>query len=183
MDITPSPAPAAQLQGPTHQTTISTSALPSIPPPAPDNSFVKPKLRSSKKKTKTLGPVLKEARISVQKPYDPPPISKKNLDSSLVPPSTLPSGGSSPKVPTEQTAPPSSLLAQQAAPMLPSIQTSSMSLPMASNASEKTHAENPPLASISYHNLEVNPITQLIGQVPPLVATQGPVAIQNAPSK
>ncbi|GLU23683.1 hypothetical protein SLE2022_396710 [Rubroshorea leprosula] len=183
MDITPLPALEAQMQGPIHQATVSTSALPSIPPPVPDNSFAKPKSRSSKKKTKTLGPVLKEARTSVQKPYDPPLVSKKNLDSSLVPPSTLSSGSSSPKVLIEQAAPSSSLLAQQVALRLPSIQISPTSLPAVSNAPDKFHAENPPPASTSDHNVGVNPLTQLIGQVPPLVATQDPVALHNAPSK
>ncbi|GLU14632.1 hypothetical protein SLE2022_311910 [Rubroshorea leprosula] len=186
MDITHSPVLEAQLSGPTHQEVSKSTALPPIPPPAPDSSFVKPKSKSSKKKTKTLGPVPKESKTSAPKPYDPPVVSKKQSDSSLVPSSTLPPIGSSSNVSIEQATPTTPLPTQQAATtlqMLPSIQVPSTSLFETPSTPNLSHAGNPSSTLRPDQNLLANHTSQLTRQVPPLVATQDSVATPFTPSK
>ncbi|GKV23249.1 hypothetical protein SLEP1_g33000 [Rubroshorea leprosula] len=164
MDITHSPVFEAQLSGPTHQE-VSKST------PTPDSSFVKPKSKSSKRKTKTLGPIPKESKTSAPKPYDPPAVSMKQSDSSLVSPSTLPSAGSSSNVSIEQAIPTTPLPMQQAATtlqMLPSIQVASTSLLETPSTPNLSDIGNPSSTLRPNQNLVANHTSQLTRQVPPL---------------
>ncbi|GLU17293.1 hypothetical protein SLE2022_336700 [Rubroshorea leprosula] len=68
MDVNPSPIVEAQVCSPTQPEVNRSVALPPIPPPAPDISFVKPKPKPSKKKAKSRGPVSQETKNVAQKP-------------------------------------------------------------------------------------------------------------------
>ncbi|GKV44406.1 hypothetical protein SLEP1_g51593 [Rubroshorea leprosula] len=173
MDITHSPVLEAQLSSPTHQEVSKSTALPLVPPPTLDSSSVKPKSKLSKKKTKTLGPVPKESKTSAPKPYDPPTVSKKQSDSSLVPSSTLPPAGISSNVSIGQAAPTMPPPTQQAATtlqMLPSIQVAPMSLLETPSTPNLSQAGKPSLTLRPDQNLVANHTSQLTRQVPPLVS-------------
>ncbi|GKV19005.1 hypothetical protein SLEP1_g29305 [Rubroshorea leprosula] len=186
MDITHSPILEAQLSSPTHQEVSKSTALPPIPPPTPNSCSVKPKSKPSKKKTKTLGPVPKESKTSAPKPYDPLIVSKKQSDSSLVPPSTLPPTGSSSNVSIGQATPTTPSPTQQAATtlqMLPSIQVAPMSLLETPSTPNLSQAGKPSLTLRPDQNLVANHTSQLTRQVLPMVATQDSVATPFAPSQ
>ncbi|GLT28155.1 hypothetical protein SLA2020_031070 [Shorea laevis] len=77
MDSTLSPSLSALPPAQAHVT----SSLPIKPMPIPSLAestfFIKPKSKSSKKKNKIFGPMLKETKTSAQKPYNLPFASKK----------------------------------------------------------------------------------------------------------
>ncbi|GLT40958.1 hypothetical protein SLA2020_150530 [Shorea laevis] len=166
MDATPSQIVEAQLPNPTQHD--ATKQAP-IPPPPLDNSFVKPKSKPSKKKTKSIGPVPKETKTAAQKPYALPPVLKKQMDSLLSRPTTQAHTETSLVVLANQGASQALLPMQQMDPeqmMLPSIQTSDM--PRAGNLLP---------APNSAHALGVNSTSSHAGQVSSLVATQALVAL------
>ncbi|GLT52281.1 hypothetical protein SLA2020_256290 [Shorea laevis] len=165
MDVTPPPIAEDHISNPAQQEANKQAALPPIPPPALDNSFVKPKSRPSKKKAKSLGPIPKETKTTAQKPYALPPVLKKQMDPLLPRPSTQTLTANSVVVSAGQGASHTSSPMQQLDPVqmtLPSIQTSSARLTVVSQ--DMLKAGNP------------LPAPQ-VGQVPFLVATQVSVAL------
>ncbi|GKV49594.1 hypothetical protein SLEP1_g56334 [Rubroshorea leprosula] len=133
-----------------------TLPLQTIPPAAPDTSFIKPKPKSTKRKSKTSGPIPKDTKPSAHKPYDPPPVSKKHLDHSLVPPAIPPATEGTPTAPITQVVPPTPLPMPHTTStpqILPSIHAPSTKPPRESTALNILHAENPPPASSSDLNL------------------------------
>ncbi|GLT57279.1 hypothetical protein SLA2020_302640 [Shorea laevis] len=109
IDIIPSITHEAQPSGLTHQEAGKTITLQTIPPPAPDTSFIKPKPKSTKRKFKTTGPIPKDTKTSVHKPYNPPSASKKHLDHSLVSLAIPPAIDGTPTAPITQVVPPTPL--------------------------------------------------------------------------
>ncbi|GLT34632.1 hypothetical protein SLA2020_091370 [Shorea laevis] len=167
MDATPSPNMAAQLSSPTQHRVNNPSALPPIPPPAPSNYFVKPKSKSSKRKTKSLGPVPKESKTVAQKPYDLPQGLKKQLDSSPLVSSVKPA-----------VVQPRDVVLQT----LPSIQKPSTCPPAATSIASVPHP-NLLLEPKQAHDLGTNSQLPQVGHTFSLVATQEPVALPPTISK
>ncbi|GLU03865.1 hypothetical protein SLE2022_210380 [Rubroshorea leprosula] len=77
MDSTLSLSPNALPLAQAHVTPSQPMKPMPIPPLAKSTLFVKPKPKSSKKKNKIFGPMLKETKTSAQKPYNLPLASKR----------------------------------------------------------------------------------------------------------
>ncbi|GLT34656.1 hypothetical protein SLA2020_091590 [Shorea laevis] len=108
MDATTSPSPEAQSAAQTHVPFDQSNSQTPVPPLALSTAFAKPKNKTTKKKTKSLGPIPKETKNSAQKIYDLPLTSKKQANQTL--PQMLPSiqapFSSPPLAPTNLDKPP-----------------------------------------------------------------------------